>query len=90
LNGHSQVKEVKSHAWSHKDQRGDSETASIEFKENGNTKGESFADAFGVKEYNLIHTGNLKTAELKSWSNARLLKSRMAKYRQNQGKGCRK
>jgi Rhs element Vgr protein len=80
LDGHTQVKDVKSHAWNYKDQKVvDSETASIDFKENGNTKGESFADAFGVKECNLIHTGNLKTAELKLWSNARLLKSRMAK-----------
>ena len=80
LDGHTQIKEVKSHSWNYKDQKvEDSEAASIQFKENGNTKGETFADAFGVKEFNLTHPGNLKTAELKSWSNACLLKSRMAK-----------
>lgn len=80
LNGQFQVKEVKSHSWNYKDQKvEDSEPASIQFNENGNTKGETFADAFGVKEFNLNHPGNLKTAELKSWSDAWLLKNRMAK-----------
>ena len=80
LNGHFQIKEVKSHSWNYKDQKvEDSESASIQFKENGNTKGETFADAFGVKEFNLVHPGHLKTAELNSWSNACLLKNRMAK-----------
>jgi Rhs element Vgr protein len=80
LKGYFQIKEVKSHSWNYKDQKvEDSEAASIQFKENGNTKGETFADKFGVKEFNLIHPGNLKTAELKSWSNACLLKNRMAK-----------
>jgi len=80
LDGQTQIKEVKSHSWNYKNQKiEDSDTASIQFKENGNVKGETLAEAFGVKEFNLIHSGNLKTAELKSWSNACLLKSRMAK-----------
>lgn len=80
IDGHTQVKEVKSHSWNYKDQKvEDSEPASIKFTENGNTTGEALAEAFGVNEYNLIHAGNLKTEELKLWSNARLLKSRMAK-----------
>jgi Rhs element Vgr protein len=80
LDGHTQIKEVKSHSWNYKDQKmEDSGAASIQFKENGNTKGDTLAEAFGVKEYNLIHTGNLKTGELKSWSSAYLLKSRMSK-----------
>ena len=80
LNGHTQIKQVKSLSWNYKDQKiEESELASIDFKETGNTKGEALADAFGVKEFNLIHTGNLKTDELKLWSNAYLLKSRLAK-----------
>jgi Rhs element Vgr protein len=80
LDGHWQIKEVKTHSWNYKDQKlEESEAASTQFKENGNTKGETLADAFGVKEYNLVHPGMLRTDELKSWSNAFLLKSRMAK-----------
>lgn len=80
IDGLTQIKEVKGLSWNFKDQKLEqSDAATIQFKESGNTKGESLAEAFGVKEYNLVHTGNLKTGELKLWGNARLLKSRMAK-----------
>lgn len=80
LDGRTQIKEVKGLSWNFKDQKLEkSDAATIQFKESGNIKGESLAEAFGVKEFNLVHTGNLKTGELKQWSNARLLKSRMAK-----------
>lgn len=79
LDGLTQIKEVKSASWNYKDQKmEESEPASIMFKENGNVKGESLAEAFDIKTVNLVHPGNLKTGELSSWSNARLLKSRMA------------
>ena len=82
LDGVSQIKEVKGHAWNYKDQKLDeSAPGSVKFKENGNTKAESFADAFKVTGYDLYHPGSLKTTELKNWSDARLLKSRMAKSR---------
>ncbi len=80
IDGRTQIREVKCSAWNFKDQKLEqSDAASIQFKENGNLKGENLAEAFGVKEFNLVHTGNLKTGELKQWSKAQLLKSRMAK-----------
>lgn len=76
----SQLKKVNSHAWNYKDQKiEDSPDASIPFKETGNLKSDDLADKFGVGEYNLFHPGNLNKDELKSWSNAKLLKSRLAK-----------
>ncbi len=80
IDGHTQIKEVKSLSWNYKDQKIEkSDSASIQFKESGNIKGENLAEAFGVSEFNLVHSGNLKTNELNLWSKARLLKSRMAK-----------
>lgn len=80
LDARTQIKEVKSHAWDFKEQKiTDSEAGMVQFKENGNTKGEKLAEALGINEYHLFHTGNLHTDELTAWSNARLLKSRMAK-----------
>ncbi len=80
INASSQLKQVTSHAWNYKDQKvEDSPEANIQFKESGNLKAENLADAFGIKEYHLSHTGNLNNEELKLWSNAQLLKSRLAK-----------
>ena len=80
MDGRTQIKEVKSLSWNYKDQKIEkSDAATIQFKESGDIKGESLAEAFGVNEFNLVHTGNLKTGELNLWSKARLLKSRMAK-----------
>ena len=80
IDGGSQLKEITTHAWNYKDQKiEDSPTAEIQYKENGNLKGDSIADSFGVKEYKLCHSGSLDKEELKLWSNSKLLKSRMAK-----------
>lgn len=76
----SQLKKVTSHSWNYKDQKiEDSPEASINFNENGNLKAEKLAEAFGMNEYKMFHPGSLTKEELKLWSNARLLKSRMAK-----------
>ena len=76
----SQVKQVKTHAWNAKDQEmADSPEASIAFKETGNLKGNSLAEAIARNEDQLFHGGSLNSDELKSWGNARLLKSRLAK-----------
>ncbi len=76
----SQVKEVKTHAWNFQDQKvEDSPEASIQFRESGNLKGEDLAEAMANQQDNLIHSGSLRSEELKGWGNARLLKSRLAK-----------
>ncbi len=80
IDGNTQLKQIKSHAWNYKDQKAeDSAEAKIQFKESGNLKGEKLAESLGVNEFNLFHSGNLEKDELKAWSNAQLLKSRLAK-----------
>lgn len=80
IDGSSQVKEVKTHAWNYTDQKiENSPAASIPFKESGNLKSDDLALAFGDGESNLYHTGSLNKDELTAWGNARLLKSKLAK-----------
>jgi Rhs element Vgr protein len=80
IDGRSQLKEIKTHAWNYSDQKvEDSPDASVDFSESGNLKAADVADAMGIGEENLFHAGNLTDEELKAWGNARLLKSRLAK-----------
>jgi Rhs element Vgr protein len=80
IDGGSQLKEITTHSWNYKDQKiEDSPTAEIQYKENGNLKGDAIAGSLGIKEYRLSHGGNLDKEELKLWGNSKLLKSRMAK-----------
>lgn len=79
IDGTSQLKTVISHAWNSRDQELEiSAEGKTDFKENGNLKSDDLADKFGG-EVHLYHSGSLAKEELKSWSNARLLKSRFAK-----------
>ncbi|PSR52331.1 Rhs element Vgr protein [Adhaeribacter arboris] len=76
----SQLKQVKAQAWNVKDQKiEESPEAKVSFKENGNLKADQLAEAVNRQEDNLVHGGSLTTDELKAWSEARLLKSRLAK-----------
>lgn len=80
IDANDQVNQVKSHSWNYKEQELlDSEEASIQFKESGNLKAADLASALGAGEYDLYHSGNLTKEELKAWSNAQLLKSRLSK-----------
>ncbi|HZI52743.1 MAG TPA: type VI secretion system tip protein VgrG [Chitinophagaceae bacterium] len=78
--GRTQTEEVKSHSWDYKDQaKIEGEASSIAFKENGVPDGKTLAGKFGGKTIDLFHPGRINKNELKSWSSARLLKSRLAK-----------
>lgn len=80
IDANDQVNQVKSHSWNYKEQELlDSEESSIQFKESGNLKAADLASALGAGEYDLYHSGNLTKEELKAWSNAQLLKSRLSK-----------
>ena len=80
IDASDQLTQVKSHAWNYKDQtQTDSPDASIQFKESGNLKAEDLAGKMGGSGFDLYHSGNLSADELKAWSNAQLLKSRLAK-----------
>jgi Rhs element Vgr protein len=78
--GRTQLEEVKSHTWNYKVQETkESVIDSIPYKENGQPEGKEFASKLKLSACDQFHTGHLKEEELKSWSQARLLKSKMAR-----------
>jgi Rhs element Vgr protein len=71
---------ISSHAWDLKrEELVTSDATSVKFKGNSDNDGDRLAGALGVKQYHLYHGGLMEKSELTSWSNAQLLKSRMAK-----------
>lgn len=82
MDARTQVSEVHSHAWNADDQAlVDVESSSVAFKEGGSMTGSELAEALGINNYQLFHSGDLQTQELEAWADAVLLKSRMAKIR---------
>lgn len=80
IDGRTQFSEVKSAAWNYKNQAvEESGEASITYKESGNLKGDDLASGMHMPAYELFHSGNIGSEELKAWSEAQLLKSRLAK-----------
>jgi len=80
MDGRTQMSEVHSHTWNADEQALiDVERSSVAFKEGGSISGVQLAEALGIKNYHLFHSGDLKTSELEAWADAILLKSRMAK-----------
>ncbi|RDC62680.1 type VI secretion system tip protein VgrG [Adhaeribacter pallidiroseus] len=80
LDAESQVKQVKAYTWNLKDQKiEESPEASVLFKESGNITADQLAEALKRPVHHLVHGGNLNPEELKAWSEARLLKSRLAR-----------
>ena len=76
----TQLTGISSHAWGLKDEELlNSEATSVKFKGNSDDDGDRLAGALGVKKYDLYHGGLMEKEELTSWSNAQLLKSRLAK-----------
>lgn len=55
------------------------ESDTVDFGEQGNLDASRLAEVIGLESLPLQHTGQVVDAELKSWADARLLKSRMAK-----------
>ncbi len=56
-------------------------TDSVPFTENGNLSGKKLSEVGGLATYDLRHAGFLAEDELQSWTDAALLKSRLAKIR---------
>ncbi len=50
-----------------------------DFNGHGNVDASTLADVIGLEEFSLRHTGKVVDKELKSWADARILKSRLAK-----------
>lgn len=75
-----QLSNVKSYAWNYQDQKvEESQEASVQFKESGNLQSSKLAGDITIPEEHLTHSGSLTSDELKQWSNAKLLKSKLAK-----------
>ena len=82
MDARTQMAAVKSYSWSSADQElVESEASLPSFAENGNISSDDLAEVIGLDEYALTHTGQLSDEELKSWSDARLLRSKIAKIR---------
>lgn len=55
------------------------ESDRVDFGEHGNLDAARLAEVIGLESLQMQHTGQVEDAELKSWADARLLKSRLAK-----------
>ena len=49
--------------------------------DHGNVSASDLADVVGLENYEQLHTGNLTGEELKAWSDAKLIRSRLAKIK---------
>jgi Rhs element Vgr protein len=82
MDARSQWKKVKGTAWDFANQQlFEAETESADFAENGNIPGNVLAEAIGLSEFELRHTGHMLEEELRQWVNSGMLKSRLAKIR---------
>lgn len=76
----TQYKAVKSEAWNHTDQALiDSTGSNVTFNDNGNLKSDDLAKVLDVEELPLKHSGMFTPPELKSWTDARILRNKLAR-----------
>lgn len=80
MDARTQWKSVEAKAWDYTNQtmfkyRSDAELV----REPGNLKGSKLAEAIKLEKLELRHSGQLVEAELKAWSDATMLKSRLSK-----------
>lgn len=82
MDARDQFTEVVSRAWDYKKQEVvEKKGKAPAFKEQGSLDGKKLSDALGLPEYPLQHTGKLDDTELQAWSDARLMRSRLAKIK---------
>ncbi|HET9184007.1 MAG TPA: type VI secretion system tip protein VgrG [Candidatus Angelobacter sp.] len=82
VDARSQLPSVTSKSWDFSGQSvqsGDAQEPSV--NQQGNLTGSQLAKAMGSASYEMITSAPVATADLKSWANAQLLKSRMARIR---------
>ncbi len=82
MDARDQYTTVKSSSWDYTNQdiiEGEAEDPSL--TEQGNITASDLADVIGLKEYPLRHTGKVIDDELKTWADAKLLRSRLSKIR---------
>jgi Rhs element Vgr protein len=82
MDARTQWQEVHASAWSYKDQAvKQHSTSGVSFNEAGNLSGSTLAKAVSPPKLELRHSGLVSEPELKAWTEAVMLKSRMAKIR---------
>ena len=82
MDARTQWNSVEGKAWDYTNQRlFQVTTQSASFSEGGNISGASLAEAFAPDHYELQHSGQVLEEELQQWTNASMLKSRLAKIR---------
>lgn len=82
MDARTQHKQVKAISWSAAEQATIEETSSEpSFILNGDISGTDLADGIIGDDYQLYHSGRIMQDELKTWADAKLIKSRMAKIR---------
>jgi Rhs element Vgr protein len=82
MDARDQFTAVKSSAWNFTDQsivEGEADEPS--FTEQGNLPGSDLAEVIGLQELPLQHSGKLADDELKAWSDAKLMRSRLSKIK---------
>lgn len=80
MDARTQWTNVKASAWDYAGQTLlEAETSSVTFTESGNLSGAGLANTGSPTAFELRHTGQVLQEELKAWTDAVMLKSRMAK-----------
>ena len=82
MDARDQFTTVKSSSWDFANQEiieGEAEEPA--FKEQGNFLNADLANVIGLDELPMQHTGKISDSELKSWSDAKLMRSRLAKIK---------
>lgn len=78
IDARDQYSSVSSSAWDPSQQAMVTEDGSATVTGAGKISADELADVLGT-EYTLQHTGNLTSAELRAWANAKVLRSKLAK-----------
>lgn len=82
LDAESQLEAVSAHSWDVSSQKIVSADGKVVMpKEQGNLKSKALAGEVDAREYQLFHSGQLTSAELQAWADAKLQRSRLAKIR---------
>lgn len=82
MDARNQYHNIKANAWDPTQQElSDEESGDPGFTEEGNISGDTLADILNSDDWQLQHSGNLQNDELQNWSDAQMMKSRLAKIR---------
>ena len=82
VDARTQFSEIKSKAWDYTSQTVSEDTGDEpEMHPTGNLSPENLAEVIGLDSHLLIHSGRLTNEQVKEWSNAKMLRTRLAKVR---------